>query len=159
MSFRLIFGVLICLAVLTAPIYGQGTGSITGTVRDNTGAVVPNAAITLTDVGTQNTIDAKTNAEGEFLVAALPPGVYNLDVTATGFNRYQAKGIVLRVSQRARVDIALTVGEIVLTVVVGVAGATVVVSLPLLLATPGEILDGLHLSAAPTTSHGPSRAG
>ena len=53
-----------------------------------------------------------TNAEGEYLVAAIPPGVYDLAVVATGFNRFETKGIVLRVAQRARVDATMVVGEV-----------------------------------------------
>jgi hypothetical protein len=104
---------LLPLLFLFAPtLFAQGTGSITGTVRDNTGAVVPKANVVLTDTGTRNSLKTTTNSDGEYLVAALPPGVYDLTVTLAGFNRYDVKGIVLRVSQRSRVDATLTIGEV-----------------------------------------------
>ena len=113
------------LLVLCVPaLLAQGTGSITGTVRDNTGAVVPKADVTLTDTGTKTTLHATTNAEGEYLLAAVPPGVYDLSVSIVGFSTYEAKGIILRVAQRARVDATLTVGEVKTAVTVEASAAT-----------------------------------
>jgi hypothetical protein len=103
---------LLPLLILFAPtLYAQGTGSITGTVRDNTGAVVPKANITLTDTGTKTSLKTTTNTDGEFLEAAIPPGNYDLSISVPGFKRYDVRGIVLRVAQRTRVDATLIVGE------------------------------------------------
>jgi hypothetical protein len=116
---------LLPLLVLFAPtLFAQGTGSITGAVRDNTGAVVAKAEVTLTNTGTRTPLKTTTNADGEFLFAAIPPGTYDLAVAAVGFNTYDANGIVLSVSQRARVDATLTVGEVKTTVTVEAAAAT-----------------------------------
>ena len=105
--------ILILLLCLFAPVlYGQGTGSFTGTVRDATGAIMPKVEVVLTDTGTKNASHATTNNEGEYLFAAMPPGVYDLAITATGFNKFELKGVILRVAQRARVDVNLTVGEV-----------------------------------------------
>ncbi len=113
------------LLILSASLlYAQGTGSITGTVRDTTGAVVPNANVTLTDTGTRNAMKATSNSEGDYLFAAVAPGTYDLSVTAVGFNAYDAKGIILSVSQRARVDATLSVGEVQTAVTVEAAGVT-----------------------------------
>jgi hypothetical protein len=116
---------LLPLLILVAPtLFAQGTGSITGAVRDNTGAAVAKAEVTLTNTGTQTALKTTTNAEGEYLFAAIPPGTYNLAVSAVGFSTYDAKGIVLDVSQRARVDATLAVGEVKTTVTVEAAAAT-----------------------------------
>jgi hypothetical protein len=105
--------ILILFLCYCAPlIYGQGTGSITGTVRDATGAAIPKADVVLTDTATANSNRATTNSDGEYLFAAVPPGVYDLTVTAKGFNKFEVKGVILRVAQRARVEANLTVGEI-----------------------------------------------
>jgi hypothetical protein len=113
------------LLILSASLlYAQGTGSITGTIRDTTGAVVPNASVTLTDTGTRNALKTTSNSEGDYLFAAIPPGIYDLSVTAVGFNAYDAKGIILRVSARTRADAALTVGEVQTAVTVEAAGLT-----------------------------------
>jgi hypothetical protein len=116
---------LFVLVILSAPVlFAQGTGSITGTVRDNTGAVVPNAEVILTAQGTQTALHTTTNAEGEYLFAAVPPGTYDLSVAATGFNKFDSRGIILRVAQRARVDASLTVGEVKTAVTVEASGVT-----------------------------------
>lgn len=113
------------LLILLAPtLFAQGTGSITGTVRDNTGAVVPKADVTLTDTGTRNSLKTTTNSDGEYLFAAIPPGTYDLMVAAVGFNTYDAKGIILRVSQRARADATLSVGEVKTAVTVEAAAVS-----------------------------------
>src|SRR5580700_1392529 len=113
------------LLILFAPtLFAQGTGSITGTVRDNTGAAVVKAEVTLTNTGTRTPLKTTTNGDGEYLFAAVPPGTYDLTVSAVGFNTYDAKGIVLSVSQRARVDAALAVGEVKTTITVEAAAAT-----------------------------------
>ncbi len=113
------------LLILFAPtLFAQGTGSITGAVRDNTGASIAKAEVTLTNTATRTPLKTTTNADGEYLFAAIPPATYDLTVSAVGFNTYSAKGIVLDVSQRARVDATLAVGEVRTTVTVEAAAAT-----------------------------------
>ena len=97
-------------------MFSQGTGSITGTVRDNSGAVVPNASVTITNTQQGTVYKTTTNADGQYLQAAIPPGTYDVNITATGFNDFQTKGIVLRVAERTRADATLTVGAVKTTV-------------------------------------------
>src|SRR5581483_11114999 len=79
---------------------------------DPTGASVPNAQVTVTSATQGTSHTATSNNSGDFLFSALPVGAYNLDVTAPGFKKYQAKGIVLNVGQKARADVKLVVGAI-----------------------------------------------
>ena len=97
-------------------LMAQGTGSITGIVRDNSGAVVPNAQVTITNVEQGTAYKTTSNTDGEYLQAALPPGVYNVNVQATGFNAFDVQNITLRVSEKTRVDATLTVGAVKTTV-------------------------------------------
>ncbi len=55
--------------------------------------------------------DLSTNASGEYVAAAVPPGQYNLSVSVTGFRKYQADGVILRVAQNARIDVTMQVGN------------------------------------------------
>jgi hypothetical protein len=104
-------GLFICICGCVG-LYAQDSGSITGTVRDNTGAVIPKAQVTLTNLGTNHARTTDTNDAGEYLFAALTPGAYDLTVTSHGFEKFEAKDVVLRVGQKARVNVALKVGQV-----------------------------------------------
>ena len=92
--------------------------SITGTIRDASGAVVPNAGVKVVSAATGLSQATTTNSDGDYLVAALPAGTYDLFVTAQGFKVFQAKHVVLRVAEKARLDITLTIGQVNENVVV-----------------------------------------
>ena len=104
-----LFSILVACA---GPLFAQDTASITGTVTDKSGALIPKAAVNVTNrtVGIDRT--TTTNAQGAYLIAALPPGQYDLTVTAPGFEKFQANAITLVVAQNARVNVALNVGEV-----------------------------------------------
>jgi len=107
------------LSAATALMRAQDTASLTGTVLDSTGAVLPGAqvAVTNTEHGISRT--TVTNSDGEYSVPALPaPSSYNVTITAQGFKKYEAKGVVLDVARKARVDVTLQVGapSVVMTV-------------------------------------------
>ena len=97
--------------LLSAAAIAQDTASLTGTIRDNTGAVIPDASVTLKNTATGIARDLKTNSAGEYVAAAVPPGQYNLIVTVAGFRKYQADGVILRVAQNARIDVTMRVGN------------------------------------------------
>ena len=89
----------------------QDTATLTGTVRDNTGAVIPAAVVDVKNVATGVIHELKANSSGEYMGAALPPGQYDISVAVKGFKIYEAKGVVLRVAQNARIDVSLQVGN------------------------------------------------
>jgi hypothetical protein len=111
---------LLFLIFAAVGLYGQTTGQITGTVRDNTGAVVPGAEVSVTNVKQGTVQKVNTNSAGEYLVAGLGAGTYNLEITAQGFKKFAAPGIILTVAEKARADATLEVGEV--TTEVTVAG-------------------------------------
>ncbi|HEX4773179.1 MAG TPA: carboxypeptidase regulatory-like domain-containing protein [Bryobacteraceae bacterium] len=107
--------VCICIAILiTFAGLGlcQNSGSITGTVRDSTGATVVGASVEITSLDKGASFQAKTNAQGDYLVAGLIAGNYNITITQTGFKRFEAREVVLAVAQKARVDATLEVGAV-----------------------------------------------
>src|SRR5579864_9096286 len=108
----------IASVVLPMAVSAQDTGALTGTVRDSSGAVVPGATVEITSKAGGNDRKLKTNSDGDYLAAGLPGDSYDITVTASGFETFKAKGVVLRVAQKARVDVALTVGQIATEVVV-----------------------------------------
>ncbi len=113
--------VLLFLFVVSA--YAQNSASVTGTVRDATGAVVPGAEVVLTNSGTNVSLKATTNTDGDYLIAGLPAGQYELSITNQGFKKFAVSNITLRVNQKARIDANLEVGQ--LSSEVSVAGTGV----------------------------------
>ena len=91
--------VYLCLS-LSLAAWGQDTASITGTVTDPSGAAVPNAQVTVSSPERGISRVTSTNGEGEYLAGGLPPGPYKLSISAAGFKKYEAGGIILRVAQR-----------------------------------------------------------
>jgi hypothetical protein len=112
---------ILTLAVLmfasVASIYAQQTtGSIVGTVKDETGAVVPAATVKATNVDTGFSRSAPTNGYGEYRIDYLPVGKYTVELQATGFRRFVQQNIVLNVDQTQTVEITLSVGAATETV-------------------------------------------
>lgn len=111
--------VLYFLAILLAgfvvpAVQGQlYTGSLTGIVKDRSGAEVPNARVTLTDVGRGFVFSATSDAAtGRYVLRNLPPSTYELKVEAAGFKVFVQDHIILEVNQNATIDVALVVGAV-----------------------------------------------
>src|SRR5579863_1882729 len=104
--------------VFSAAASAQDTASLTGTVTDSSGAAVPHAQVSIVNVEKGINRASTSNDSGDFLFASLPIGSYDLLVTATGFKKYEAKGVILRVAEKARVNVALEIGTIATEVVV-----------------------------------------
>jgi len=125
MKTRIIAAFALWFAVVAAPLlHAQDTASLTGTVRDSTGASVVSAQVVVSNAEKGISRNTKTNSEGEYSVPALPaPASYNVTVTAEGFKKFVARAVALDVAQKARVDVALQVGGS--TVEVTVEGTTI----------------------------------
>jgi hypothetical protein len=103
---------LAALLALSQVAFAQtDRGTITGTISDPTGAVVPNAAISIKNVATGAEYPTVSTGTGNYTVPALPVGRYNLSASAAGFNQYIQEGITVQVAQTARVDVVLKVGS------------------------------------------------
>jgi hypothetical protein len=85
-------------------------GAIVGTVQDPTGAVVPNAKVTLLNTDQGLSLEATTSSSGEYSFSPLRIGNYSLSVTAPGFSKTTQQHLVVNVSQTLRVDVALQAG-------------------------------------------------
>ena len=110
--------VLLILFCLAQAARAQDTGYISGTVTDKTGAAVAGASVEVTLANGSLTRNTTSNADGAYVASGLPAGTYNVIVTAKGFQKFQARGVVLAVGQKLRVDIPLTVGAVTEEVVV-----------------------------------------
>jgi len=107
----LVFMLGVCFVLSTPKSEAQSTGGrIRGTVTDTSGAAVVAAKVTLINEDTNATREAQTSATGEYLFLEVPVGSYEIDVVATGFKKYQRKGVVLVLNEIASVDVSLQVG-------------------------------------------------
>jgi hypothetical protein len=103
---------LMFVAAMTLVLASAQTdrGTITGTITDPAHAVVPGAAIHAKDTGTGAEYDTVTTTTGNYTLASLIAGTYDLTITAPGFEKYIQHGIGVEVVQVLRVDITLKVG-------------------------------------------------
>jgi hypothetical protein len=113
--------ILACAAVAalssSATSHAQAVyGSINGTVTDNTGAVVPNATITVTDISKGTSVSVKSNASGEYLVEHLIPDTYDVKVDAQGFATFEATGVLVEADTSPKIDAPLKIGAATQTV-------------------------------------------
>jgi hypothetical protein len=103
---RLLFLATALAFLPTSFLHAQGTdlGSIRGNVVDASGAAVPNATVTITDLGTNIQRVVKTTGIGEFEANGLKTGNYKVLIEAKGFNALELSGIQLRIGEVARAD-------------------------------------------------------
>ena len=98
-------------ALTASALFGQAfTGSISGIVTDPSGAVLPQASITVTDLSKNTSFHTETNGAGFYLVGQLSPGSYRIVAEKGGFRRYNLNAMPLSTQQKAEVDIAMEVG-------------------------------------------------
>jgi hypothetical protein len=109
---------LLCLVLSALPLFAQTSGSFTGTVVDATGAAVVDAHVTVKNPSTGLHREATSNSDGNYLVAGLGSGTYNITIAAPGFRTFQARRIILRVGEKLRVDSKLEVGSVTSEIVV-----------------------------------------
>jgi hypothetical protein len=94
-------GMLLLAASAQAQV---ATGTILGNVKDTSGAAVPTAIVTATNLGTQFARSTSTDSAGQYALRLLPVGQYKLEVSLTGFKGFTQTGIALEVGRNARVD-------------------------------------------------------
>jgi hypothetical protein len=116
-SHRVLLQVVLLVVSFCGAAWAQN-GSITGTVKDSSGAAISGAAVVVASPERGINRQTTTNSTGEYNESALSPGSYDIIVTATGFKKYQAKAVKLDVGEKARVDVTLEVGSISTEVIV-----------------------------------------
>ena len=109
-SGTLLAGVVALLSFVPA-LFGQ-TAQVTGRVTDQAGAVVPNAAITITNTGTGVVRKTASSQDGYFTVPLLQPGLYQISLEMTGFKAIERTGVQLAVDQILRMDFSLELGSV-----------------------------------------------
>ncbi len=103
---------LLAFLLLALPVAAQNRGTISGYVRDHSGAVVPNATVRVTHEGTSAPRDAASDPSGFYQVLGLVSGAYTIEAEVAGFKKFRNAGVVLRVDENVRADITLEVGQV-----------------------------------------------
>ncbi|HXT31963.1 MAG TPA: carboxypeptidase regulatory-like domain-containing protein, partial [Vicinamibacterales bacterium] len=120
------FLVVVTMAVMAAPASAQATsGTLSGTVKDGTGAVLPGVTIVITNTDTQLTRTIVTDPRGHYAAPDLPPGPYSVKGTLQGFNSALRTGITLTVGAEAVLDLELNLGKLSDEVIVVAEAKTV----------------------------------
>jgi hypothetical protein len=125
------------------------TGTILGTVKDTTGAVVPGAQVELTDLATRAVRTVVANDLGQYVLPTLMPGSYDLKVTATGFQAAVVTAVKVEVAKATTVDVEVKVGQMNETVTVTGESAAALQTID---ATLGEVVSMKSLENLPTVT-------
>lgn len=137
--------VVATLLMVGMAAFGDVTASITGVVKDPSGAVIPHVKITVVNVETGIHRTTATNAQGSYSFPALPIGDYALDASAPGFKEYKQTGIRLDVNTALAVDFSLTLGSTHETVTVNASA----VHIETTGAQLGEVISGKQMTDLP----------
>src|SRR5438128_9589226 len=128
---------IVCLSVFTLAAFAQtDRGTLTGTVSDTTGAVIPGVAIEAKNVHTGAVYQAGSSETGNYTVVQLPAGTYEVSATLPGFRRFVRTGVIVSVATVLRIDVTLEVGTTGESVTVEAAS-------PLLKTESGEVSHNL----------------
>jgi hypothetical protein len=147
MSKKKLFAVLCCSLVgLVSPLlYGQATGSFSGTVSDNSGAVVNGAKVTVTVQATNTSRETTTDNSGHYVVPLLGVGEYTIHVDAPGFKGAEAKDVRLQVDEQRELDFRLVPASVSTSVEVNATEVAVETTTPSL----GQVITSEQVAELP----------
>jgi hypothetical protein len=147
-----VIAVLVAVLAFAIPGVAQNShGSISGTVTDPSGAVIPNAQITVTDTDTGAISHVVTTKAGVYSALELSPGHYKVAVDATGFRSYVREGLTVDVQQNATINVKMLVGEASQTVEVSAATSLIDTTD----ATTGQVLTTQEVQDLPNNGRTP----
>src|SRR5205809_3105606 len=111
-SILTMFAAMFVLVFSCGDIWAQATAQIAGTVRDQSGAVLPGVEVTVTQIQTGVARSAVTNETGSYVLSNLPIGPYRLEAGLPGFRTFVQTGIVLQVNGSPVINPVLEVGQV-----------------------------------------------
>jgi hypothetical protein len=104
----------LCLVLAVSTLVAQtaGTGTLVGTITDNSGAVMSGVKVTVVNAETAFTSETVSSADGAYQVPYLAPGMYRITIESPGFKRYLREGVQIRTGEIPRIDVQLEVGAV-----------------------------------------------
>jgi hypothetical protein len=147
MKLALFLLIVFCLgSVLALWAQSTSTGTVAGTVSDQSGAVVAGATVTLTDKATNTPRTATTNESGRYIFTNVPPGTYDMSISKQGFATMKAPDVNVKVGTATTLNGTLQVGGATVEVEVKAAGT----ELQTMNATVGNTITGIALDSLPS---------
>jgi hypothetical protein len=140
------FVVVLCVGTQLMWAQATNTGTVVGTVTDQSGAVVSDATVTLTDLTTSTPRSVTTNNSGHYVFVNVAPGSYNMTISKQGFATTKAPSVDVKVGQATTFNTALQVGGTAVVVEVNAAGT----ELQTMNATVGNTVTGVALESLPS---------
>jgi Carboxypeptidase regulatory-like domain len=134
---------LVLISSSCSALLADTVGSISGTVTDQTGAVIPDTTVTALNLDTTVQQTTRTNANGFYNFIALPVGRYEIEILRDGFNPYKRTGLVIDVNSQLRADVSLSMGDQKEEVVVSDAAVHVETESSQM----GEVVSGKEIAA------------
>ena len=147
----LVFVAALLAAAAHPALAQESRGSISGTVRDNSGGALPGVTVSAVQQGTNRTTSAVTSDTGGFSLLFLQPGTYTISAELSGFKKVRRENVEVRVNDRVGVDLSMEIGGIEETV-------TVLAETPLLetrSGSQGQIIDQRRISLLPLSDGNP----
>jgi len=142
----LLVAVVFSLAFSVCPLlYGQATGSFSGTVSDKAGAVIAGATVKATSQGTGLSREARTDDSGHYLIPLLPVAFYTIRVDSQGFQSSEQKDARLQVDEHREVDFTLVPASVSSTVEVSATEVAVETANP----TLGQVITSEEVADLP----------
>jgi hypothetical protein len=142
---QIAFFLVASLLLLAAVAQGSGEGKITGTVMDQSSAVIPGATVVALETATGVKRTTQTDAQGTYSFPVLPVGQYEIDVTAEGFKPKRTSALVINIGSALTVDITLELGEQHEVVVINETAARIETSDTQL----GQVIDSKQVTSIP----------
>jgi len=137
--------VFLAIGVIPASAQGTDSGTITGTVVDPTGAAIPGATITVTDLSTKAQRKTVSTAEGQYVLVDIPPGTYSVLASKSGFAEDQIKSLTVLVSTQVTANFKMAIGAESTVITVEASNA----DLQTLNATTGQTVEPALVDSLP----------
>jgi hypothetical protein len=141
--------ITVLVGLMVTSLWAAATGSMSGTIKDPSGSVIPGASIALANLDLTTQYKASSDGQGNYSFPSLPVGRYELTIEATGFKTVRRTGLVIDTDAALKVDIALEVGEQSETVTVAATAATTEAQVDTVATHLGELVTGSQMTSLP----------
>jgi hypothetical protein len=148
-SIARVFCIVMLLMSASIGLFGAANGSLSGTLKDTSGAVIAGASVTLVNTALKSQFTAVTNGQGFYSFPALPVGHYDVSIEAAGFKTQERSGLIVDTDTALKLDAILAIGDRSEQVTVEANGEAVQVQVDTAATHLGELVTGSQMTALP----------